>query len=118
MEVMSSYNDWNGEPVSASHYFLTELLRDTYGFDGYVVSDSDAVEFVHTKHKVAETYDDAVRQVLEAGLNVRTNFTQPSIFVDAVRRQLAEGKLSQETIDRRVRDGARERPASDRLLGE
>jgi len=104
MEVMSSYNDWNGEPVSASHYFLTELLRDTYGFDGYVVSDSDAVEFVHTKHKVAETYDDAVRQVLEAGLNVRTNFSQPSIFVDAVRRQLAEGKLSQETIDRRVRE--------------
>lgn len=104
MEVMSSYNDWNGEPVSASHYFLTELLRDTYGFDGYVVSDSDAVEFVHTKHKVAPSYDDAVRQVLEAGLNVRTNFTQPSIFVDAVRRLLSEGKISEETVNRRVRE--------------
>ena len=104
MEVMSSYNDWNGEPVSASHYFLTELLRETYGFDGYVVSDSDAVEFVHTKHQVADTYDDAVRQVLEAGLNVRTNFSQPSIFVDAVRRLLAEGKLSEETLDQRVRE--------------
>ena len=104
MEVMSSYNDWNGEPVSASHYFLTDLLRDTYGFDGYVVSDSDAVEFVHTKHQVADTYDDAVRQVLEAGLNVRTNFSQPSIFVDAVRRLLAEGKLSEETLDKRVRE--------------
>ena len=104
MEVMSSYNDWNGEPVSASHYFLTKLLRETYGFDGYVVSDSDAVEFVHTKHKVAPTYDDAVRQVLEAGLNVRTNFTQPSIFVDAVRRLIAEGKISEETINQRVRE--------------
>ena len=104
MEVMSSYNDWNGEPVSASHYFLTELLRNTYGFDGYVVSDSDAVEFVHTKHKVAQTYDDAVRQVLEAGLNVRTNFTQPSIFVEAARRMIADGKLSEQTIDQRVRE--------------
>ena len=104
MEVMSSYNDWNGEPVSASHYFLTELLRDTYGFDGYVVSDSDAVEFVHTKHKVAETYDEAVRQVLEAGLNVRTNFTEPSIFIEAVRRLLSDGRLSEETLDQRVRE--------------
>ena len=104
MEVMSSYNDWNGEPVSASRYFLTELLRETYGFDGYVVSDSDAVEFVHTKHKVAATYDDAVRQVLEAGLNVRTNFTQPAIFVEAARRLVAEGKLSEEVLNQRVRE--------------
>ena len=104
MEVMSSYNDWNGEPVSASHYFLTELLRDTYGFDGYVVSDSDAVEFVHTKHQVAPTYDDAVRQVLEAGLNVRTNFSQPSIFIEAVRRLVEGGDLSQEVVDQRVRE--------------
>ena len=104
MEVMASYNDWNGEPVIASHYFLTELLRDTYGFDGYVVSDSEAVEFVHSKHQTAATYDDAVRQVLEAGLNVRTNFKQPSIFVDALRRLLAVGKLSEETVNQRVRE--------------
>lgn len=44
MGVMSSYNDWDGVPVSASYYFLTELLREEYGFDGYVVSDSEAVE--------------------------------------------------------------------------
>lgn len=104
LEVMSSYNDWNGEPVSASHYFLTQLLRNTYGFDGYVVSDSDAVEFVHTKHQVAESYDEAVRQVLEAGLNVRTNFSEPAIFIEAVRRLVADGRLSMETLDRRVRE--------------
>lgn len=79
--VMSSYNDWNGEPVSASHYFLTDLLREEFGFTGYVVSDSEAVEFVHTKHQVAETYRDAVRMVLEAGMNVRTHFTPPADFI-------------------------------------
>lgn len=102
--VMSSYNDWNGEPVSASPYFLTELLREEYGFDGYVVSDSEAVEFVHTKHGVAETYDDAVRQVLEAGLNVRTHFTPPSDFILPVRRLVADGRLSREVLDQRVRE--------------
>ena len=102
MGVMSSYNDWNGEPVSASHYFLTELLRGRYGFDGYVVSDSDAVEFVHTKHQVAVTYADAVRMVLEAGLNVRTNFTQPSKFIVPLRKLIESGEISMSTVDRRV----------------
>ena len=81
MGVMSSYNDWDGVPVSASYYFLTELLREEYGFDGYVVSDSEAVEFVESKHHVADTYDEAVLQVLEAGLNVRTTLLRlPILF--------------------------------------
>ena len=101
-EMHESYNDWNGEPVSASHYFLTELLRGRYGFDGYVVSDSDAVEFVHTKHQVAVTYADAVRMVLEAGLNVRTNFTQPSKFIVPLRKLIESGEISMSTVDRRV----------------
>ena len=104
MEVMASYNDWNGEPVIASEYFLTELLRKEYGFEGYVVSDSEAVEFVQTKHQVAPDYDDAVRQVLEAGLNVRTNFTMPAVFIEAVRRLVQDGRLSESVVDERVRE--------------
>ena len=102
MEVMSSYNDWNGEPVSGSHYFLTQLLRQQYGFDGYVVSDSEAVEYLFSKHKVAATYEEAAKQVLEAGLNVRTNFTPPHTFINPVRNAYAQGLLSMETIDQRV----------------
>ena len=100
--VMSSYNDWDGVPVTASPYFMTELLRGEYGFDGYTVSDSEAVEYVYTKHRVAESYEDAVRQVLEAGLNVRTNFTSPSDFILPVRRLLAEKRISMATVDKRV----------------
>lgn len=102
MGVMSSYNDWDGIPISASYYFLTELLREEYGFDGYVVSDSEAVEFVNKKHHVAETYDDAVRQVLEAGLNVRTHFNSPATFIIPIRRLLEEKKISMATINKRV----------------
>jgi len=40
-----------------------------------VVSDSEAVEFVFSKHHVAAAYKEAVRQVEEAGMNVTTNFT-------------------------------------------
>src|SRR6266571_6253689 len=52
--TMSSYNDYDGVPITASSYFLTEILRGRWGFKGYVVSDCSAVEFVETKHKVAE----------------------------------------------------------------
>jgi len=102
--VMSSYNDWDGVPVSSSYYFLTELLRKQFGFNGFVVSDSEAVEFVYTKHHVAEDYKEAVRQVAEAGMNVRTNFTQPENFILPLRELVKEGKLSNKTLDRNVAD--------------
>lgn len=102
MGVMSSYNDWNGEPISASHYFLTQLLRWEFGFTGYVVSDSEAVEFIHTKHQIATTYQDAVRQVVEAGLNVRTHFTPPEDYILPLRNLVKTGKLAIKTIDNRV----------------
>ena len=102
--VMSSYNDWDGEPVSASYYFLTELLRQKFGFKGYVVSDSEAVEFVESKHHVASDYEDAVRQVAEAGLNVRTHFTPPQDYILPLRNLIREGRISMQTIDRLVSD--------------
>ena len=102
--VMSSYNDWDGIPVTGSYYFLTELLRQQYGFTGYVVSDSEAVEFVHRKHHVAGDYKEAVRQVAEAGLNVRTHFTPPKDYILPLRELVNNGELSMATLDRNVRD--------------
>lgn len=104
MGVMSSYNDWDGVPVSGSYYFLTELLREKYGFKGYIVSDSDAVEFLYKKHRVAPGMKDAVRQVVEAGLNVKTNFTHPSDFILPLRELVYEGTVSMKTLDRNVSD--------------
>jgi beta-glucosidase len=102
--VMSSYNDWDGLPVSASYYFLTELLRNQYGFRGYVVSDSNAVEYIMEKHRTAADYNDAVRQVVEAGLNVRTKFLKPQTYLEPLRQNIAEGKVSMATIDKMVSD--------------
>ena len=102
--VMSSYNDWDGVPVSGSYYFLTELLRQEYGFRGYVVSDSRAVEYVYSKHHVAKDNKEAVRQVAEAGLNVRTDFTPPQDYIIPLRELVNEGKLSMETLNRNVAD--------------
>lgn len=100
--VMSSYNDYDGEPITGSYHFLTEILRQEWEFKGYVVSDSEAVEFISNKHKVADTYEDGIAQAVNAGLNIRTHFTPPADFILPLRKAVDNGKISQETLDKRV----------------
>lgn len=102
--VMSSYNDYDGIPVQGSYYWLTKRLRGEMGFRGYVVSDSDAVEYLYTKHGTAKDMKEAVRQSVEAGLNVRCTFRSPESFVEPLRELVKEGGISEETINSRVRD--------------
>src|SRR5688500_5233253 len=102
--VVSSYNDFDGLPITGSQYWLTDRLRKDLGFKGYVVSDSAAVEYLYNKHGVAADMKEAVRQSIEAGLNVKTNFTRPADFILPLRELVKEGKVSMKTLDDRVRD--------------
>lgn len=104
MGVMASYNDYEGVPVEASKKVLTDILRRDWGFNGYIVSDSAAVELIHLKHRTAPTYADGVRQAVEAGLNIRTHFTKPEAYVEPLRQQVRDGKLAMAVIDQRVRE--------------
>ncbi len=102
--AMVSYNDYDGEPVEGSHYWLSERLRDEFGFRGYLVSDSDAVEYLYTKHNVAADMKEAVRQSVMAGLNVRCTFRSPDSYVLPLRELVEEGAVPMSVIDERVRD--------------
>jgi len=102
--AMSSYNTYDGVPVTGSKYFLTDLLRGEYGFEGYVVSDSGAVDRLKSQHKTAKDWKTAIVHAVTAGLNVRTNFQKTEKFVLPLRELIAEGRLSEELIDSRVAD--------------
>jgi beta-glucosidase len=102
--VMSSYNDYNGIPVTGSYYFLTELLRQKFGFKGYIVTDSGALKFINSKHHVQKDFKGAVIQALEAGVNVRTDFQKPSVFLTPLREAVNNGELSTDVLDQRVRE--------------
>ena len=128
--VMSSYNDYDGEPIESSKYWLTERLRGDFGFKGYVVSDSGAVEYLYNKHRTASSYKEAVYQSVEAGLDVRCTFKTPDSYVLPLRELVSEGRISEQTINERVAAilrvkftvGAFDRPyvedleASDRIV--
>ena len=102
--VMSSYNDYDGVPISGSHEFLIDRLRTEWGFNGYVTSDSAAVMFLQTKHKVVATFPEAAAMFINEGGNVRTNFTRPEVFVNALRTAINEGLVPLTAVDERVRD--------------
>lgn len=102
--VMSSYNDYDGVPVSGSREFLIDRLRTQWGFQGYVVSDSWAVEYLHNKHRVASTVAEGAAMFLREGGNVRTTFEPPDSFIVPVREEIKAGRLPMEIIDARVRD--------------
>lgn len=104
MGVMSSYNDYDGIPISGSDYWLIQRLRVDFGFKGYVVSDSDALEYLYNKHHVAANLKDAVLQAFMAGMNVRTTFRSPDSIIIYARQLVKEGKLPIDTVNSRVRD--------------
>lgn len=97
--VMSSYNSWNGEPNSSSHYLLTELLRDQWGFKGYVYSDWGAIGMLNYFHHSAGSMAEAAVQALTAGLDVEASDNCYSEL-----KQLVEsGQLDMDYIDCAVR---------------
>jgi len=102
--VMSSYNDYDGIPITASHEYLVDILRNRWGFDGYVVSDSWAVGGLQGRHQVSDSYKESVRQAVNAGLNIKTNFTPPEEFVMDLRELVREGQVTEQTLDKRVSD--------------
>lgn len=99
MAVMSSYNSWNRVPNSASRYLMTDLLRDKYGFKGYVYSDWGVLDMLKNFHRTAETDFDAARQALTAGLDVEASSFTFTTLADNIRA----GKLDEKYVDEAVR---------------
>ena len=102
--AMSSYNTYDGVPVTGNPYFLTDLLRGEYGFRGYVVSDSGAVKRMKSQHKTAPDWESAIVSAVTAGMNVRTDFQKTEKFVLPLRELVKAGRISEEIIDARVSD--------------
>ncbi len=67
--IMPCYSSVNGEVVAASKGILTDFLRKEMGFEGLVVSDYSAVRETHERHKVGESYSEAGKMALLAGMH-------------------------------------------------
>ena len=96
MTMMNAYPQLDGEVVAASRRILTDLLRDTLGFDGLVVSDYFAIIMIHNYQNSSPTRQNAAIRALNAGIDVELpNLRCYPELVEA----LEAGDISMETID-------------------
>ena len=93
--VMSAYNSVYGSPATGSHYLLTEILRDEWGFKGHIVSDNGAVEDINTGHHKASDYAEAAAKALKAGCDL-----DGGAAYSHLKEALDRGLVTEEDIDR------------------
>lgn len=97
--VMSSYNSLNGVPTSCSRFLLTDILRNLWGFQGYVVSDCDAVEDITRTHKFVPTLEEAAALAVTAGCDINCGTTYQDHLAKAVDQMLInESAIDQAAI--------------------
>lgn len=96
--VMTSFNTVDGIPATGNHWLLTELLRDKWGFDGFVVTDYTAIAEM-IDHGMGDLQD-----VSALALKAGTDMDMVADgFLGTLGKSLAEGKVSQADIDLAVR---------------
>ena len=95
--VMCAYNRFRGDPCCGSSELIQRILRDRWGFDGYVVSDCWAIMDFYTFHKTAQDAPSAAAAALMAGTDLNCGVTYDSLAV-AVRK----GLVPEHQVDRAV----------------
>jgi len=120
--IMSAFNDLNGVPASANPYTLTKILRDEWGFEGFVVSDWNAIREL-MNHGIAGTPEEAAEEALTAGVDMDM---VGDVYQETLVRLVKEGKIPEKLIDESVRRilrikfmlGLFERPYADPSLAK
>ena len=98
--LMHAYHEIDGIPCAASKKLLRKILREEWGFEGFVVSDYFGVRMLHTHHRVASNLEEAARIALEAGVDVELPTTE--CYGDPLLKLVDSGRISEEVVDEAV----------------
>jgi beta-glucosidase len=95
--VMASYNEIDGIPSHVNHWLLERVLREEWGFRGYVTSDGGGLQMLYQTHGVAADAAEAARKALAAGVDY--DLSDGSVYRTLV-EQVKEGKVPFAEVDR------------------
>jgi len=98
VSIMGAYNRTNGEACCASKTLLQEILRDEWGFDGYVVSDCGAILDIHQHHTLTSTPEQSAALAVNNGCDLNCGQVFASLLA-----AVKQGLISEETVDRSVK---------------
>jgi beta-glucosidase len=95
--VMASYNEIDGIPSHINHWLLDRVLRQEWGFPGYITSDGDGLQMLVNTHAVAATKADAARLAIAAGVDY--DLSDGSVYRTLV-SQVKQGIVPESDVDR------------------
>ncbi|SNR31545.1 beta-glucosidase [Lutibacter agarilyticus] len=97
--VMGAYNRTLGEPCCGSPYLLQDILRDQWGFKGYIVSDCGAISDFHRFHKVTKTAEESAALALKSGTTINCG----NVY-QVLKSALEQKLITEELIDTRLKE--------------
>jgi len=96
--VMGAYNRTNGEACCASRRLLVDLLREEWGFEGYVVSDCGAIRDIYKHHKLADSPQEATAMAVKAGCDSNCGCTYEHLLAAVGRDLLTEADIDRALV--------------------
>ena len=99
LSVMASFNELDGVPATANYHLMQEILRDEWGFQGFVVTDYTGINEM-VCHGYAADEADAGQLAINAGIDMDM---QSAAFFNYLKEQVESGAVSRKTLDRAVR---------------
>ena len=97
--VMASYNEIDGVPSHINRWLLDKVLRQEWGFQGYVTGDGSGLQMLYETHHVAADKEDAARKALAAGVDF--DLSDGSVYRTLV-DQVQQGKIPEAELDKAV----------------
>jgi beta-glucosidase len=126
MSVMAAYNEIDGIPITDDPFLLKTILRNEWGFQGFVLSDLGAIRRLYTVHRVAATPEDAACMAIRSGVDMQFYDFPHDVFEPALIHCVQDGTLPEADLDRAVRSvlrvkfmlGLFDRPRMDPSLNQ
>jgi len=97
LSIMASFSSWNGAKMHSHRYLLTDVLKEELSFDGFIISDWEAV------NQVSNDYHTAVVESINAGIDMVMTPYDYKAFITALTEAVDEGHVSIDRIDDAVR---------------
>lgn len=97
--VMTSFNELDGLPASGNHHLMTGILRDEWGFDGFVVTDYTAINEM-VPHGVVANNKEAAELAFNAGVEMDM---QGGLYAQYIPELIKEGRIKEPTLDAYVK---------------
>jgi beta-glucosidase len=91
--VMCAYNRLNGEACCGSNHLLTDILRNEWKFDGYVVSDCGAIGDIYQHHKIVPTAEEASALAVKSGCDLECATTFQSLKEAVAKKIITEAEI-------------------------